>query len=396
MIAYRSGLPRIADVVVVGGGIVGTATAFYASKAGLRAVVLERRPRLASLTTAAATGAFRMQLTDPAELPIVRHSIDLFASFEDQTRQSVYRPNFEQRGYLWVTARADSRQRQRKLVESQTVWGIDGVELLSGDEARYRFPYLPREVLQARFRAGDGFVDPKSIAHGLALGSKASIIVDAEVIGFGLSHGSVDTVLTSRGKIQTKHVVVAAGPFSGEVTHLAGVHLPVKLIRRQRLFVPGLAMVPVRAPMTLDDDTLAHWRPAFGGAFVLYPEPDAEPEAPVEAVATDPQFAFRLLDPSSPSTVATTATFWPQIWRNGSAPWSIQAGQYTMSPDHRPLLGQTSVEGLWVNTGYSGHGVMAGPGGSALLVDELIGKAVIPPEFRAGRAFEARNPASFS
>jgi glycine/D-amino acid oxidase-like deaminating enzyme len=69
--------------------MVGTATAFYASKAGLRAVVLERRPRLASLTTAAATGAFRMQLTDPAELPIIRHSIDLFASFEDQTRQSV-------------------------------------------------------------------------------------------------------------------------------------------------------------------------------------------------------------------------------------------------------------------------------------------------------------------
>ena len=114
--------------------------------------------------------------------------------------------------------------------------------------------------------------------------------------------------------------------------------------------------------MTIDEDTAAHWRPAPGGALALWPDPDEAAGDPLEQVPADPAFAERLLDPSSSTSLARVAPFWAAIWRGRRATWSVEAGQYTITPDQRPLIGQTAVRCLWVNTGYSGHGVMAGPG----------------------------------
>jgi glycine/D-amino acid oxidase-like deaminating enzyme len=89
--------------------------------------------------------------------------------------------------------------------------------------------------------------------------------------------------------------------------------------------------------------------------------------------------------------VARVTPFWRAVWERGRDQVFVQAGQYTMTPDRRPLLGPTEVEGLFVNAGYSGRGVMAGPAGSRHLVDVLTGK--IAPEdnpYRPDRAFEGR------
>jgi glycine/D-amino acid oxidase-like deaminating enzyme len=79
------------------------------------------------------------------------------------------------------------------------------------------------------------------------------------------------------------------------------------------------------------------------------------------------------------------------VWRDNRAIWLMQSGQYTMTPDHRPLLGATSVSGLFVNTGYSGHGIMGGPAGSRRLVDLMVGRlATEDNPFRPDRKFEER------
>jgi sarcosine oxidase subunit beta len=390
-IAYTSELPSQADLVIVGGGIAGASTAFHAARAGLRPLILERRPAVCTFTTAVAAGGFRLQLDDEEEFRLISESVDLFLSFEEATGQREYGPDVRQQGYLWVTTEEQRAEVQHRLVEMQRGWELHDVELLDGDDARRRFPFLGREVIQARFRAGDGLLDPKGLTLGLAAASGAAVVPRCEVTGFGLQEGRLTAVETSLGRVSTEAVVVAAGPFSGVVGALAGVDLPVTTVVRQKLVMPDVPAVPPEAPMTIDDDSGAHWRPALRGASLLFTDPATPPSDPMEEVPTDARFAFRLLDPESPVSAARVVPFWREVWERGSAPWMLQAGQYTETPDRRPLIGRTVVERLYLNAGYGGRGVMGSPAGSRILVDLITGK--MPEDgnpYRLDRSFDER------
>jgi sarcosine oxidase subunit beta len=384
-------LPATADLVVVGGGVVGAATAFWGARAGLRTVLLERRPQLCTLTTPVATGAFRLQFDNEEELRLVSESVAMFLHFQEVTKQTVYDLAVRQQGYLWLTTDPDRVARQRRVVALQRSWGLEDVEHLTGDEARARFPYVGPNVLAARYRAGDGFLDPRALTFGLATASGARLVTRCEVIGFELSDSAVTGVRTAQGTISAGAVVVACGPFSGRLASRAGVTLPVRAVVRQKVVMPEVSQVPKDAPMTIDEDTGTHWRPALRGAYLLLTDPSTPESPPAEDVPTDHHFAFRLLDPTSADSAARTVPFWREVWRHGAAPWLLQAGQYTMTPDHRPLIGHTPLEGLFVNTGYSGHGIMGSPAGSRLLAEILTGVLHNGDNpFDPGRAFVPR------
>jgi sarcosine oxidase, subunit beta len=388
---YITTLPTTADLVIIGGGIVGAATAFFAARAGLRPLLLERRPALCTLTTAAATGGFRLQFDNQEELALVRESVACFLNFAAVTEQTTYDPMIRQQGYLWLATEPETAARQRDLVAMQHGWGQNDIELLDGDTVRYRFPYIAANVVQARFRQDDGFLDPKRIAMGFAAGSGVPVAVNCGVTRFRVTGGRLAAVETDAGTVLTDTAVVACGPLSGLLAATTEVQLPIATVRRQKVILPDLPDVPPDAPMTIDEETGVHWRPALRGAYLLFTDPTTAPTAPVEDVPTDRRFAFQLLDPASPVAAARTAPFWRSVWERNSAPWLMQAGQYTMTPDHRPLIGPTAVDGLWINTGYSGHGVMGSPAGSRLLVDVLTGTiAPAANPLRLNRPFTER------
>ncbi len=386
-------LPRTADCVIIGGGVVGAATAFYAARAGLSVVVLEKRPALSTLTTSASAGAFRAQFDNRDEMRLERESIGVFERFAEHTGLEGYDIGLRQPGYLWLTATAAGAERQKKLVERQRAWGLDDIELLSGDEARRRFPYLAPEVVSARFRQGDGWLDPRRLTMGLAAASGATFGVETEATGFTLRARRLEAVKTSRGTIGCKYAVIAAGPFSAVVAKLAGVKLDLALRIRQKLILPEVPEVPQDAPMTIDEDTGAHWRPEGRGAYLLYPQRDTPAGPALANVPTDVGFYFELLRPESPAAVARISPFWRSVWeRRNTDPWFLAAGQYAYTPDHRPYLGPTRIEGLAVNCGYSGHGIMGSAGGSRLAVDMMLGR--LKPEqnpFRLRRPLEPRS-----
>ncbi|MBF6589452.1 MAG: FAD-binding oxidoreductase [Ktedonobacterales bacterium] len=367
-------LPRTADLVIIGGGIIGAATAFFAARAGLRAVVIEQRPALATLTTPAATGAFRAQFDNAEEMALVREGIALYTHFAEVTELAGYDIDIRQQGYLWIATTETTAQRQREQVRRQRAWGLADVELLSGAEAHARFPYLAPEIVQARYRAGDGWLDPRKLAMGYAAASHATFVTETAVTGFALVGGRISAVLTTRGVIATDRAVIAAGPFSGVVARMADVELALSLVRRQRVILPDVPDVPPDAPMTIDEETGAHWRPALRGAHLLWTAPGVPPGPPLEDVPPSEAFALGLLDPASDHAVARITPFWRTVWRRNTAHWFSRAGQYTYTPDHRPYLGPTAVEGLFVNCGYSGHGIMASAGGSRLVVETITGQ----------------------
>jgi sarcosine oxidase subunit beta len=385
-----SDTPASAELVVIGGGIVGAGTAFWCTRAGIRTLLVEARPALGQFTTAVAAGGYRLQLDHPDELPLVRRSVELFHRFAEETGQRRYDPGLRAQGYLWLTADPARVGGQRALVEAQRSWGVDGVEHLSGDAVRERFPWLSQEVVGARFRAGDGLIDPRALTMGLADGSDAEVVTGWPVHRILVRNGRVEGVAGPRGSVSADAVVVACGPLSAPLLRSAGVELPLRALRRQRLAVWGAPEIPADAPMTIDEDTTAHWRPTRFGAFGLFPDPAESGGEPHDQVPADPAFALRLLDPASDVALARVAPFWRDVWQRNTAQWAVQAGEYTMTPDQRPLIGPGPLEGLWVNTGYSGHGVMASPAGSELLAGLLSG-AASPAEnpFHLNREFVA-------
>jgi sarcosine oxidase subunit beta len=392
--SITSELPRSADCVIMGGGIIGAATAFYASRAGLRVVLIEKRPALCTLTTPVSTGAFRAQFDNPEEIALVGESIAVFEHFADHVEIKGYDISLKQQGYLWLTTTNEGAARQKELVEMQQGWGLEDVELLNGNEARRRFPYLAPEVVSARFRQADGWLDAKRVTMGFAAGASrrgAVFCVETAATGFVIEGGKIKGVQTSRGTIACDYSVIAAGPFSGVVARMAGLELDFQLRIRQKLILPETPEVPQNAPMTIDEDTGAHWLPNGRGAYLLYTQHDSPIGPPLEEVPTSSGMYFNLLRPASRAAVARLSPFWRQVWERNTDHWFLMGGQYTYTPDHRPYLGPTAIDGLCVNSGYSGHGIMGSAGGSRLAVEAMVRK--IEPEcnpFRPDRPITRR------
>jgi sarcosine oxidase subunit beta len=378
--------PATCDVLIVGGGVIGAATAFYASRAGLKSIVVEKRNALGELTTSASLAGVRAQFAEPENIALMQESLDVFEHFHELTGAEI---DLHQQGYLFLTTAPDGPEVFRARIESQRASGLRDVEYLPGDKARARFPFLAPEITAATFRARDGWLSAHELTYGFARASTATFFLGTPVTGWRIEADRITGAITPRGDVRAAQVVLAAGPFSRSLARGLGIDLPLENIRRQRVALKQHPLIPRDAPMTIDSDTGAHWRPDGAGAVLAWaqPEPASEPQ---EYVVPDWDFPAVVLE-----GVARLAPFWSEIiFTLKRSDLSLVAGQYTETPDTNPLIGAfPEIEGLYLNTGYGGHGVMASPGGARLLTDLLTGKMKEANNpFRATRFQEARQP----
>lgn len=371
LVPVEEDFPGVADVVVIGGGIVGVTTAFAASKAGLDTVVLERRKGLGTLTTAASEECFRAQFSEPENVAMMLASIAVFENFAEVVGIPDIDIGIHQQGYLFLSDAPNGPEKLKAQVAHQQVIGLEDVEFLDGDEARRRFPWLGPGVTAATFRGRDGWLSGHELTYGFARGSDASFLLSTEALDIVVDGDRVSAVETNRGCISTPRVVVAAGPFGGIVARMAGVELPLSIVRRQKAILAPHALIPQDAPMTVDLESGAYWRPEVGGAALGWAHPE-DPGVPLERVPTDWMFPMLVLE-----KVARLSPFWWDIaegLRRESV--HLSAGQYTNTFDKKPVIGEhPDVGGLYLNLGYSGHGIMGSPDGGRRLADLMTGKA---------------------
>lgn len=360
--------PRVADAVVIGGGIVGVATAFWLSRAGLDTVLVEMRDGLSTLTTAASAECFRAQFTEPAVVALVKPSIEIFENFAEVVGIPGYDISLHQQGYLFMTDDPEMVDQLKAAVEKHHSLGVTDSEFLTGDEVRARFPQVSPEVVAATFRRRDGWLACHETTYGFAKGSNACFLLRTKATNILLDEG-VCGVETTRGIISTRIVVDAAGPFAAVVGKMAGVEVPIEPVRRQKVIIGPHERIPQDAPMTIDLVNDAYWRPEVRGALLGWVDPDEPVGEPAENLPTDYFFPGSVLE-----KLAQLSPFWEEI-ADGlkDADVHISAGQYCYTPDDQPLIGPVpEVPGFYLNCGYWA-GVMLSPAAGKRVADLVTG-----------------------
>jgi sarcosine oxidase subunit beta len=370
MISSDETFPKTADAVVIGGGIVGVATAFWLSRAGLDAVLVEMRDGLSTLTTPESIESFRAQFTEPAMSELAQKGIEVFENFADVIGIPGYDIDIHHQGYLFVSEDPNMVDEVEAAVEKHHLLGVTDSEFLTGNEARERFPYLSDSIVAGTFRQKDGWLSTHEATQGFAKGSDALFLLSTKATGVLQDAHGVSGVETSRGTIATRTVVNAAGPFAGEVGQMVGLDLPLEPVRRQKVFLSQQPLVPTDAPLTIDIVRDSYWRPETGGAYIAWVDPN-EPvdENPSEDLYTDPYFAAIVLE-----KLINITPFWEEVAMGlKKADVHPSAGYYVYTPDDQPLIGPVpEVPGFILNCGYWA-GVMLSPAAGKRVADLVTG-----------------------
>ena len=360
-----------ADVVVIGGGIIGTATAFWLSRAGLKTVVLEMRDGLSTLTTTASIESFRAQFTEPAMADLARESIQVWENFGEVTGLKGYEIDLHHGGYLFLTTDEDKVTDVKATVAAYHQVGVADAEYLTGEEIINRWPWLNPEIKAGTFRGKDGWFSAHEATQGFARAAiNAKFYIRTRAVGIATDSRGVQAVVTDRGRIATPVVVNAAGPFAVSVARWVGVELPIYQMRRQRVFVAPHPQIPQDAPLVMDVDNESYWRPETGGALLGWHDPEEQKSEPMEDPQGDWDFpAFTL------EMCARLSPFWNAVVEDlKQEDLSVYAGQYVHAPDDQPLIGPVAeVPGLFLNCAYW-PGVMLSAAAGRWTCDLITGR----------------------
>jgi sarcosine oxidase, subunit beta len=358
-------LPQTADVVVIGGGVMGASAAYHLAKAGVkRVVLLEKHEFLGAEATGKCAGGIRYQFSTEINIRLSQISLPMLERFEDETGQSI---DLRWPGYLFLLDNPHDLEVFRRNVALQNSLGVPS-QLLTPEETAERVPLLNLEgVIGAAWHAGDGLADPNGVVQGYASAARrlgAQIFTATEVTGICVDGGKVTGVTTPAGDIATPAVVNAAGPWAGKVAALAGIDLPIVPLRRQIAVTTPLKGVPDDFPFVLDFSRSLYFHREGKGILTGQSNSNERPgydqsidHAWTEQHLENAMWRFPLL------AEAGLLREW--------------AGLYEVTPDAHPVIDTLSnPAGFTIVAGFSGHGFMHGPV-AGLLVAELVlgGKA---------------------
>jgi len=352
-----------ADVVIIGGGIVGSSVAYHLVAAGCKSVlVIERETAQGKGSTGKSMGGVRAQFSTPVNIQMSLYSIPFYASFEDRLGHPCdYRPQ----GYLFCATNEKHMAYLRANYEKQVAMGLKNVRIVAGDEIRSMFPQLRGDdIVGGSFCSTDGFVDPYSVMIGFmtwAADHGATLWKNATVSGISRSKGSFQ-VLTSRDTVSTRTVVNCCGAWAAGIARMVGIELPVEPLRRMLVPTEPFDEFPHTAPMIIDMSTGFHFRPESRGFLLAWNDPE---EMPGYKMDFEPSFIEKIL-----TRAADRVPAFENVAVNPKRAW---AGLYEMTPDHHPILGESpDVPGYFFANGFSGHGVMHSPATGKILSDLIL------------------------
>lgn len=432
VVASSPTLPERVDVVVIGGGIIGTSTLLALAERGVSAALCEKG-RIAGEQSSRNWGWVRRMGRDPRELPLVVASLKRWAAMHQTVGADV---GYRTSGILYLCASEADVERRAEWLKMAGDYVLD-TRMVGRGELETLLPGASRNFVGALYTESDGRAEPQTAAPAIARAAQArgaAVLTGCAVRGVETSGGRVSSVVTERGRIACSAVVLAGGAWSSLLCRHVGIRLPQLTVRAS-----------VLRTAALDGPNAAAWAPGFafrkradGGYSVangLSNRHDIGPDSfryfwdflpllkmewrhvgprlgrpffdprhlagkwrldeptPFEAVRVlDPDPVDGHLDEAWSSLVAA----FPEFARTTIAQrW---AGLIDATPDTVPVISEASVPGFFIATGFSGHGFGIGPGAGRLMADLVTGSPPIvdPAPFRFSRYADGSAPKPYT
>ena len=354
-------LPRTADVVIIGGGVMGVSTACHLADQGCENVVLlERQPFFGTEATGKCAGGIRYQFSTGINIALSQMSLPMLDRFEEEIGQPI---DLRRCGYLFLLTDEKDVTAFHGSMALQHRMGVE-TEWLDPDEIAGMVPLLNLEgVVAGTFHSADGLADPAGVVLGYVSAARRSgalLFNGIEVTGITVAGDRITGVVTEQGEISSPIVVNAAGPWAAAVGMMAHVDLPVVPVRRQIAVTTPIPQIPADLPFIIDFAKSLYFHREGSGVLTGMSNPD-EPAGFDQSV--DETWESMHLESAMHRLPVLAEAGITSRW----------AGLYEVTPDAHPILGRVlEVEGFLVICGFSGHGFQHGPACGMLMAEEIL------------------------
>lgn len=354
-------LPSKADVVIIGGGVMGVSTAYHLAKKGCSDVLLlERNEFFGQESTGRCAGGIRFQFSNEIDIRLSLHSIPMLERFPQELEQEI---DLRHCGYLFLLSTDKEVEAFEQNVALQRRLGVE-TEWLSPEEVTARVVLVDTTgIVAGTFYQRDGLADPSSVVQGYVKGAGrlgASLLTDTEVTGIEVRAGRVCGVETNQGKVRTGVVVNAAGPWAAVVGAMAGVEILVRPMRRQIVVTTPVPGLPNDFPMVIDFAQSLYFHREGKGVLTGMSNHN---ERPGFDQRVDREWEVYHLEAAVARMPILEKVAVLNRW----------AGLYAASPDALAILGKVpEPEGLYCINGFSGHGFMHAPICGLLVAEEIM------------------------
>jgi sarcosine oxidase, subunit beta len=352
-------MEKIADVVIIGGGIVGLSIAYHLALKKAGRIVLFEKGQLGEGSTSRCVGGIRTQFSTEINIRFSLESLKTFEQFEEEFGVN---PEFKRIGYLFLATSEWEMEVFKENIKLQKKFNIP-VELLNPEEIVARWPYLRiNDILGGTFCSWDGYAGPSEVLSGFANGAKKAgvkIYEGMEVMRISLSKGKIHSVKTKDEEISTPLVVNAGGPYAATIGEMVGLKIPVKPLRRQIFITAPFHLTDHPIPLTIDFHRGWYFRQEGDGLLLSGPldlEPSFNLNIDYEAMAEASENAMYRVPVLEKARIA-------RGW----------AGLYEISPDHHAILGKApEVGGFILANGFSGHGFQHSPAVGKVIAELIV------------------------
>jgi len=370
-------IPTQAQVVVVGGGVIGCSVAYHLTKLGWRDVVLLERTQLTAGTTWHAAGLIVTGFSTETDIYIAKYTRDLYERLGEETGQDT---GFKAVGYMQIASNRERLESLRRGADYCRGHGVSTEEISAAEIKRMWPLFDTSDILAGFYTAEDGRTNPVDTTMALAKGAKmggARILEGTKVTGITQDRGRVTGVLTDKGKIKAEYVVNCGGMWARELGKMAGVQVPLHAAEHYYLITEPIEGMQRDMAVVEDPDLFAYYRDEMGGLMLGLFEPVAKPwgmDGHGGSGGIPEDFSFGEIVPDwdrmAPHLELAMKRI-PIVQDVGIQ--KFFCGPESFTPDMGPLMGEApELKNFYVAAGFNSLGILLGGGVGQVMAQWIV------------------------